>query len=174
MQSFNKKKFKPIKLCRYGGINKLIKQKGNYNHKSEFDSKYEAPEKYGFYAFIFPFIDYSLLYGRANGGKTRANEVKNSLYMYKKFNAIDGQIWSHLKPLEESKIIENRGFWFKMDVKDLHEAIAYELQDTTKYYFEYVKTYDISKDIGFTVKNNLQHVDKTDFEVFICRDTIIS
>jgi len=174
MRSFKKNTNKSITLCRFGGINKLIKQKGNYESKGEYESKYTAPERRGFYAFIFPFISLDLLGGRANNGKTRANEYKNSRSMYKKFEAVGGEIWSHLRPIHKSLVIEQRGMWYKMKVLDLLDAIALEIKEYNEFAYENIKNKDSEVNTGFTMKNALQYVDKTDFEVFICRDTIIS
>lgn len=175
MKSFKKNKNHSIELCRFGGINKLIKQKGNYTTKpwNENSSKYEAPERKGFYAFIFPFVTMDLLGGKANGGKTRANEVNNSRTMYKKFEAVGGEIWTHLHPINKESIIAQHGMWYKLKIVDLIDAIALEMKEYNEFAYGNIQM-DNENIVGFTMKNALQYVDRTDFEVFVCRDTLIS
>ena len=175
MKSFKRKCSRIVPLCRYGGINKMIKQKGNYDPKTEYESKHRAPERKGFYAFIFPFIDTSLLAGQANGGKTRLKDFNNSRNMYKKFEAIGGEIWTHLKPLSDDKIIKRCGFyWYKMKVSDLNDAIAQELEDDIHYMNLDMRDNAKEGDKLCTIKNPSQEICRSDYEVFICRDTIIS
>lgn len=58
-------KGKGISLCRYGGLN-IVKQRGNYGN----DTFHSAPERYGFYAFPYSFVEMFLV------GSTKTKEVK--------------------------------------------------------------------------------------------------
>ena len=90
-------KGKGISLCRYGGLN-IVKQKGNYGN----DTFHSAPERHGFYAFPYSFVEMFLV------GSTKTKEVKEGTY--KKFRAIDGYLWTHLKPARQADIIAQKGY----------------------------------------------------------------
>ena len=158
-----------VSLCRFGGINKLNKQKNNYKSNDIEPSYHQAPEKHGFYAFITHFVEPFLLGGVANGGKGRIksfgkpNQCKN-------FDAVDGLIWTHIKPHKGYMIIEENGSWYKVNVKDLSSIIKKEFSRLSSslrddgVYFDYDQI----------VRNPFYYYSKDHMEVFICRDTIIS
>lgn len=86
-----------VSLVRWGGLT-MVKQKGNYGR----DTFHAAPERYGFYAFLFPFIDLFLI------SSTKKTEFNAGVR--KEFHAISGVIWTHIKPDDASMILDVRGF----------------------------------------------------------------
>ncbi len=163
---------KGLSLVRYGGLN-LVKQKGNYGN----DTYHSAPEKYGFYAFIYPYIELFLI------GSTKVNEFKASVR--KEFNAVDGLIWSHIKPVNSSDIIQVHNSWYKTTVEVLKKSIAKEYAESSSLLQAYNFFQDIDKRIPFNPNKSpdelkIQRINpyswcSTDYlEVFICKDTKIS
>lgn len=159
-----------VALVRYGGLN-MVKQKGNYGNKTY----HSAPERFGFYAFIFPYIELFLI------GSTKQNEFKAGVR--KEFHAIDGEIWTHLKPSNRKDIIAEHNSWYKVHVSVLNKTIrqVYANDSTniqTRYYFM-----DEEKRIPFNSETPFPKIKRinpysnssTDhMEVFVCRDTVIS
>ena len=154
-----------INLVRYGGINKLIKQKHNYCKNSDDASYHNAPEKYGFYCFLYPFIELFLLGSPVNGKKGRFMELKS--HTVKKFVAYDGYIWTHLEPKNKSLIKDIHGAWNKIHVHDfktvIRQYIALETGGT--------KSESSWMYMEGNVKNPLRWYSKDHMEIFICRDT---
>lgn len=127
---------KKITLCRYGGIGKLIKQKGNFNKNVDDNEMtfHQAPERHGYYAFLYPYIELFLLGSPTNkAGKNNDNikyngrftEFKNGTY--KIFQAKDGTLWTHIKPKKNYLILDRKGSWFKVNVCDFHIIIKQEM-----------------------------------------------
>lgn len=147
-------KNKGVWLSRYGGLT-LVNQKGNYGR----DTFHAAPERYGFYAFIYPYVEMFLAMS------TKRKEVNEGTY--KKFKAIDGFIWIHLEPKRKSEIVEMKNSWYKIHVSSLPGAIAKV----------YAKD---SAEMGEIWGNNIGRLNpysitsKDHLEVFVCRETKIA
>lgn len=170
-----------VRLARYGGIGKCIKQKGNFGrYKKKGDGTteemtfHEAPERYGFYAFIYPYIELFLL-GSPVNKKGKGKENTGSQYagrfqeqdarVYKKFKAVDGTLWTHLKPHKQSMILEERGSWYKVHVSDFYRVINKTL----------AVQHGESVGMGFPVGVSGSYIFAKDhLEVFITRDTKIN
>lgn len=167
-----------VTLARYGGIGKCIKQKGNFGRfKNDEDNEmtyHEAPERYGYYAFIYPYIELFLL-GSPVNKKGKKNTECYSDYVgrfqekkarvYKKFVATDGTLWTHLKPHKQHMILEEKGSWYKVYVKDFYKVInkAMAIQH--------------GENVGFGFPhgvNGSYAVSNDHLEVFITRDTKIN
>ena len=162
-----------ISLCRYGGIGKHIKQKGNYS-KSEESSYHKAPESKGYYAFIFPYVELFLLgspvnkagkNGDTNKGQCRGRFVEKEARVYKKFHASSGTIWTHLKPKKRSMIIEEKGSWVKINVSDFSKVLSQSIADEIK---------GIRTNYSVKLKSPFYYVSKDHMEVFITKDTKIN
>jgi len=138
---------KKIKLVRYGNVNP-IKQTHyvtNYNEMTY----HGAPEKYGFYTFLYPYIETFLLGGTGKDIKTTTRRMFT----------VDGYIWTHL---EISNAIEQRGSWFKVHSKDFLEYFP-------KYYASEVK-YILNlgyQSIDKTLKNPFRFISKDHLEIFV-------
>lgn len=117
-----------VSLVRWGGLS-MVRQKGNYGR----ETFHAAPERYGFYAFLFPFIDLFLI------SSTKKTEFEAGVR--KEFHAIDGFIWTHLKPYDPSMIVAVKGEWFKVHVKHLNKMVqkAFAVESSViqaDYFFE--------------------------------------
>jgi len=155
----NKKKYdKPVSkgkgllLCRFGGIN-IVKQKNNYGK----DGFHNAPERYGFYAFPYPYVEMFL------AGSTKMNEIKAGVY--KKFKAVEGNIWSHLEPRNKSDIIEQKNGWYKTTVEVYLKSL--------KICYANDSGYNQAKYGMPNRKNPYSFVSKDHLEVFLTRETIL-
>lgn len=179
MSHFNHHSQGKVTLARYGGIGKCIKQKGNFGrYKKDSDGEmtyHEAPEKYGYYAFIFPYIELFLLGSPVNKvGKGKDNGMSNGFagrftekksHTYKKFIASGGTLWTHLKPRKRSMILEEKGSWYKVNVADFYKIINQTM----------AKQHGESVGFGYPVGINAARAFSNDhFEVFITRDTKIN
>jgi hypothetical protein len=164
-----------ISLCRYGGIGKFIKQKGNFEGSidSEEMSFHQAPERKGYYAFIFPYVELFLLgspvnkSGKDHNGNTnhRGRFMEKESKMYKKFFASSGTIWTHLKPKNRHMLLEQKGCWYKINVSDFHIVLKGHIGELTKEL----------KGSGYkSVKNPYKFYSKDDMEVFITAETKIN
>lgn len=161
-----------VSLTRWGGLN-MVKQKGNYGN----DTFHSAPERHGFYAFMFPFIDLFLI------ACTKNKEFDARLK--KDFHATDGYIWTHLKPKNVSEIIAIHNCWYKVHVSTLNKLVQRAFATDcahvqTSYFFE-----DQEKRIPYKGREGIEPkvvrlnsygslVSIDHLEVFVCRDTIIS
>jgi hypothetical protein len=161
-----------VSLVRYGGLN-IVKQKGNYGNQTY----HSAPERHGYYAFLFPFIELFLI------GSTKQDEFKAGVR--KKFHAIDGYIWTHFKPRQRKDIVAESNGWYKVHVSVLNKIIQqrFALDSTciqTNYTYERYLT-DNQPEKGkrndaVKVKriNPYVYYSTDHMEVFVCRDTKIS
>lgn len=162
-----------VSLVRWGGLT-MVRQKGNYGR----ETFHAAPERYGFYAFLFPFIDLFLI------SSTKKTEFNAGVR--KEFHAIDGFIWTHLKPYDSSMIADVRGEWFKVHVKHLNKIVqkAFAVESSViqaDYFFE-----NPEKRVPWKCNQDkelkIQRVNAyggygrmiDNLEVFVCRDTKIS
>lgn len=178
IEKIKKKMNKPsasnsISLVRWGGLS-IVRQKGNYGN----EGFHTAPERYGFYAFIFPFIDLFLI--------SSTKKAEFDARVRKEFQAIDGLIWTHIKPHDVSMILAIKDNWYKVRVTDLNKIIrkvfAYESSEAqAKFFFENIeKRIPWKSNSGKELKVHrvnpyggyggmIDHL-----EVFVCRDTKIS
>lgn len=157
-----------IALARYGGLN-LVKQKNNYGN----DTFHSAPERYGMYAFIFPFIELFLI------GSTKTKEYNEGTY--KKFHAVDGYIWTHLSH-PNVPIFDKKNAWYKIQVQDLPKVVRKTFAIDTGSHYSFTRFgYTNNK----TNRNKINEqceirkapytlISKDHLEVFVCRETIIS
>lgn len=162
-----------VSLVRWGGLT-MVRQKGNYGR----DTSHAAPERYGFYAFIFPFIELFLI---SSTKKTEFNAR-----VRKEFHATDGYIWTHIKPYDATMIVDVRGDWFKVHVFNLNKIVkkAFAVESSliqSDYFFENPETRTPWK--GTQGKELKVHRVNAyggygrmmdNLEVFVCRDTKIS
>lgn len=159
-----------VALVRYGGLN-MVKQKGNYGN----ETYHSAPERFGFYAFIFPYIELFLI------GSTKHNEFKAGVR--KEFHAVDGEIWTHFKPKNPKDIIAVHNSWYKVRVSVLNKTIRKVYAVDSSYTQARYHFIDHEKRIPFDSNKKFPKIERinpysycsTDhMEVFVCRDTIIS
>ena len=161
-----------ITLARFGGLN-MVKQKGNY-HTGKEKTFHGAPERFGMYAYIFPFIDLFL------ASSTKSNEIKAKVY--KKFQALDGFIWTHLA--HSSVVIhDTKGSWNKVAVKDMPKQVRKALATDSGAVYAMIKYGDNYKDYENRqiqvkghpmLKNPYTYICKDHLEVFLTRETIIN
>lgn len=160
---------KKIKLCRYGGIGKMIKQKSNYNASSVDLTFHQAPERKGFYAFLYPYIELFLLGSPVNSSSklegTRGRFVEKKAHVYKKFDAVGGTIWIHLKP-KQHQIICTHGSWYKVHVSELDSIISKHLAKLTKDV--------VQMGLGSNRSSPYYMFSKDNMEVFVTKDTKIN
>lgn len=165
---FHEKPIKGLSLARYGGLN-MVKQKNNYGN----DTYHSAPERYGFYAFIFPYIELFLI------GSTKVKEYDEGTY--KKFTPKGGEIWTHLRPPSASMIIQAKGSWFKVRVDDMPAICKKAFAKEVGYqYAQEIYNYgDLNnpdrKIQRYSPMNKAPYANlsKDHLEVFVCRDTIL-
>tara|TARA_Y100001960_G_scaffold331745_1_gene429766 strand:+ start:1342 stop:1857 length:516 start_codon:yes stop_codon:yes gene_type:complete len=164
---------KKVTLARYGGIGKVVKQKGNYSSNEDDMTFHQAPERYGYYAFIFPYIELFLLGSPVNKagkedeqpGRSRGRFVEKKAKIYKKFFATDGTLWTHMEPKKRHMVIAERGGWYKVNVSDLHRILENHISESQK----------AGAKMGFSPHQNpYSYFSKDDMEVFITRDTKIN
>lgn len=141
-----------ITLCRFGGLG-MVKQKGNYGK----DGFYNAPERYGFYAFLYQFVDIYL------ASSTQRIAKDN----YKRFNVIDGFIWTHIKPSKDRLIVEKVNSWYKVSIETFIKCVkkAYAMDSGS-----------LEAKFSEPSRNNpyCHYISRDHLEVFITRDTVIS
>lgn len=160
---------KVIKLARYGGLTP-IRQK---HYTTDYDnmSYHGAPERYGFYSFLWPYIDWFLL-GGTNKIKDKWDEDKTKkeqlLVTYKKFS-VDGYIWTHLDC--KDKAVDCRGDWFKVHTKDFIDIIRIEFTDTIAMCNK--STTEWGGSINYTVKSPYKWYAKDHLEIFVPKGTKI-
>ena len=162
-----------VSLVRWGGLT-MVRQRGNYDRATCLS----APERYGFYAFLFPFIDLFLI------SSTKKTEFNAGVR--KEFHAISGVIWTHIKPDDPSMILDVHGNWFKVDVFNLNKIVqkAFAVESSvvqSDHFFENHETrtpwkcYE-GKELKVQRVNAYggygRFTDK--LEVFVCRDTKIT
>ena len=158
-----------VALVRYGGLN-MVKQKGNYGR----ETYHSAPERIGFYAFIFPYIELFLI------GSTKMTEFKAGIR--KEFHAVDGAIWTHFKPDDVKDILAVHNDWYKVPVSVMNKLIRKVYANDSAHIQTYWHYSDhekrtLNKDGAEHPKvhriNPYSHCSTDHMEVFVCRDTII-
>lgn len=158
-----------LALVRYGGLN-MVSQKGNYGR----ETYHSAPERNGFYAFIFPYIELFLI------GSTKMNEFNAGVR--KEFHAVDGAIWTHFKPDDPKYILAVHNEWYKVPVSIMNKLVRkVYAQDcahiqTYWHYSDHEKRIPYNKDAEPPKVHRINPYSRcsTDhMEVFVCRDTVI-
>ncbi len=173
-----------ISLCRYGGLGKHIKQKGNYSSKDAIEDEmsfHQAPERRGYYAFIFPYVELFLLGSPVNPsskngeylGNNRGRFLEKEKGQYKKFEATGGTIWIHLKPKNESMILEKKGSWYKINVSDFSSILKKHIALLKKQNSQWLLKEDASRESTIGL-NPFYWISKDEMEVFITKDTKIN
>jgi len=128
---------KGIKLARYGGLSP-VKQT---HYTTDYDNMtyHGAPEKYGIYAFLYPYIDWFLLGGDTGKIKKKTEGLKNKRSVlnapYKKFS-VEGDIWTHIEPQGAlfTLVKETRGSWFRISASDFPKIFTKEYSSLIKEY----------------------------------------
>lgn len=152
---------KKVYLARFGGIGKVVKQKRNFKSNGEM-TFHNAPERYGYYAFLYPYLELFLLGSPVNNGQGRFVEKKAKVY--KKFIAVDGTLWTHMQP-KKHMILDEKGAWYKIHVSNLHLVLKKHIAETNAYWESMG---------GKRTKNIYNYFSKDDMEIFCTRDTKIN
>lgn len=147
-----------ISLSRYGGLN-IVRQKGNYGN----NTFHSAPERHGFYAFPYSYVEMFL------ATSTKRKEINEGTY--KKFVAVDGFLWTHLKPTRQADIIAIYGSWYKVSVQAYIRALKKEYARLSQQMY---KDFYGNDKPSPNRANPFIITCKDDLEVFITRETIIS
>jgi len=168
---------KKLRLARYGGLS-AVRQK-HYTTNYQKMGFHDAPERYGFYAFLFPYIDLFLLTGET--GKLKNGEFKKKrdkiAVPYKKFS-VEGDIWTHIYLDKKYRYLikDKRGKWFKINSNDFIKIFKKEYAKMTGEYIELI-THNYKKErvnnIFFTVKNPYKLFSTDYLEIFVPRSTKI-
>jgi len=142
-----------------------LKQK-HYTTQYENHTFHTAPEKYGFYSFLYPYIEPFLLSGTGKDTKTTP---------YKHFS-VCGYIWTHL---ECSKYIEERGGWFKVHSNDFMDFFpkyyAKEIGNSINFSKKIIEEYSEKEfKLDKTIKNPFKYFSKDHLEIFVPHYTKIS
>lgn len=157
---------KEVKFVRYGGLSP-VPQKG---FSKKFPTLHSPPERSGFYAFVWPYIEMFLLSGLSKTQKNFKNEPIKK-HMHPRTFYYYGFIWHHLGVyVKNEQILDERGGWYKTDFKTYIEALRKGLHDERSSSFG--PSFEIKKDndeINYLQsymrgKNNFM---KDHFEVFI-------
>lgn len=164
-----KMQVKTIKLARYGGLSP-VKQK-HYTTNYDKMTYHGAPERYGFYSFLWPYIDWFLL-GGTNKVKESYDETitkrQQLLVPYKKFS-VSGYIWTHLDC--KDKTIDTRGSWNKVLSTDFIDIFNREFSDTIGEYNKLKISW--GSEINHTTKSPFRHFTKDHLEIFVPKGTKI-
>lgn len=164
---FESKPFKHVTLARWGGLS-MVRQRKNYGN----DTFHSAPERYGFYAFVFPYIELFLI------GSTKNKEFQEGTY--KKFTLKGGFIWTHLKPFKSNEIFDTYGSWYKIRVEYLPKLYAkYFAIETGCSYARNIYGFDYKENNKERIKKFYSPMNKSPYiftskdhlEVFVCRET---
>ena len=137
---------KKLVLARYGGLS-TVKQKHYQKNEKNMDF-HTAPEKYGIYAFLWPYIDWFLLTG--DTGKMRKvenpkNKFDSLTVKYRKFK-VSGPVWTHMNipPKYQPFIIEEKGSWVKIHSDLIYEILSKDIVERKK---------ELKSDIFFNKKS---------------------
>lgn len=159
---------KKLILARYGGLSP-VKQK-HFTQNEEEMSWHGAPEKYGIYAFLWPYIDWFLLSGTNKLKTNHTGKKRDSLnHRYRKFS-VQGDIWVHLvPPAKYTHLVKKKfGSWNLIDSRDFQmimtKLYSQELKYSRKDFKEFCKVFE-------DYKSPYRFVSKDHLEVFIPRRT---
>lgn len=164
---------KKIQLARYGGLSP-VKQT---HYTTDYDSMtyHGAPERYGFYAFLWPYIDWFLLGGTdklkedQSGCKAKRDALNAE---YRKFS-VDGYIWTHIDVPKafRSRVVEERGSWRKLHSSDFEDMFSKVYARTIG---ESIASYtERGGPIDFTVKSAFKFFSTDHLEIFVPKGTRI-
>lgn len=168
-----------LRLCRYGGLS-AVKQT---HYTTDYDSMtfHGAPERYGIYAFLFPYIDWFLLGGDTGKIKSKIDydgpKRDNLLVPYKKFS-VNGDIWTHIEPHPKYRMFvkEERGNWFRMDSNDFVTMFKKDFAKQVGEYLDFMNNninWGGNEKIRCTVKAPFKFFSKDHLEIFVPKDTKI-
>jgi len=167
---YTSKKGQSMVFARYGGLSP--KKQNHYVKESEMEY-HSAPEKRGFYSFLWPYIDWFLLGGTEKIREDYTLKKRDRLlYKYRKFK-VNGYIWVHINiPKKYQHIIkETKGSWYKVHSKDFEEVFkkifAYRVKEAMKFKKEFDKKPSLRKKADFKIYSY------DDLEVFIPKKTKI-
>ena len=119
-----------LKLARYGGLSH-IKQK-HFTTNEEEMGYHGAPERKGFYAFLYPYIEWFLL-----GGTEKIKDIENPknkrqilVHKYRIFK-VNGYVWTHLTIPKEFQafIVQERGSWVKIHSEYINNILKYNKKE---------------------------------------------
>jgi len=173
---------KKIQLARYGGLSP-VKQK-HYTTDYEDMGYHGAPERYGIYAFLYPFIDWFLLGGDTgkmksfNESKPFKNKRDQLTVTYKKFS-VEGDIWIHIEPAPKHMhfIKEVRGSWNRIDASNFPVIFQKEYALMIGQYAE-ASTHNFGEErvneLSFTIKSPFKLFTTDYLEVFVPKTTKIT
>lgn len=162
---------KNLKLVRYGGLS-AVKQKHYSTNYDEMEF-HGAPERFGFYSFLFPYIDWFLLSG--DTGKIKnvdSSLVKNRratlAVPYKKFS-VNGFIWTHIKPTSKNikMITDTRGSWYKIHSSDFNILFKKEFS------LMVAENNRMFGNVNKTIKNPYSNICTDYLEIFVPKNTTI-
>ncbi len=170
---------KKLILARYGGLSPI--KQNHYTSNYDDMSFHGAPEKYGIYAFLWPYIDWFLLSG-TNKLKSYEKECKNKREQlnctYKKFS-VNGPIWVHIDiPSKyQHMVMDKRGDWVKIHSEDYVSIFKKVYAITTGQSIHLVTTDFYSKDrvsnIDYTLKSAFKFICTDHLEIFVPKGTKI-
>lgn len=137
-----------LTLVRYGGLS-YKKQKHFVKNEHE-KTFHNPPERYGIYAFLYPYINWYLLGGSRNtnndtrfkselsGFEWSDYEDRNYIAFknkhdsltpqsfYRKFK-VDGYVWTHLYHEKMFRhVVDEKGSWYKIHSSYMHELLSRE------------------------------------------------
>ena len=170
---------KRIELARYGGLSP-IKQK-HYTTDYENMSFHGAPEKYGIYAFLWPYIDWFLISGDTGKMKDDKDNLKNKRSAlnctYKRFS-VDGHIWIHLDipPKFQHMVLEERGSWVKIHSDNFVELFRKVYAITTGEAIDLERRgwgQEEESDLDKTIKSAFKSFTTDHLEIFVPKGTKI-
>ena len=130
-----------LQLVRYGKFD-IVEQKNNFGK----DGFHNAPEKFGCYAFIHPYVELFLMGHRSKEPRYTCN-------------LIGGEIWTHLIP-KRHLILDESNSWYKINVIELTNLLK-------KYH------YDASFEGEVFSKSHRMFQSNDHFELFITKETLI-
>lgn len=172
---------KKIKLARYGGLSPV--KQTHYTTNFEEMSYHGAPEKYGIYAFLHPYIDWFLLSGdtgkikKYKEGQKFKNKHSKLNVPYRIFS-VEGYIWTHIKPAPKymNLVKEIRGSWFKIHSSDFPIVFKKEFSrmtgKTAESYTHDNENNRINK-LSLTIKSPYKYICTDYLEIFIPKITKI-
>ena len=143
-------------------------------------SYHGAPERYGIYSFLFPYIELFLLTGKTGKLKEFDEAItkrETLLVPYKKCS-VEGYMDTHIKPSPKymSSVKEVRGSWLRMDANDFIVIFKKEYANMIGEYNKY-STHNWNGDrvseLTYTCKSPYKLFSKDHLEIFIPRGTKI-
>ena len=159
---------KNLVLARYGGLSP-VKQK-HYQKNEEDMSYHTAPEKYGIYTFLWPYIDWFLLTketGKLRDIEEPKNKFEKLTLKYRKFK-VNGPVWTHMDiPAKyQPFILKERGSWVKIHSDYIYKILSKDIIQRKK---------ELRTDNFFNIetKNPYRFFSKDHLEIFVPKFTNI-